>query len=188
MSELLQLWLPILLSALAVFIASSILHMVIPIHANDNRKLPNENEVLPVLGKGNLAPGTYMFPHCGDMKNMGTDEMIEKYQRGPVGFVTIMPTGTPNIGKSLLQWFVFTITVSVFCAYVGTFTLAHGADYMRVFRLIGTVAFLGYGWGVITESIWKGQPWSVTMKFMFDGLVYALVTAGVFGSMWPAAS
>lgn len=188
MSAILELWMPILLSAVAVFVASSILHMVIPVHAGDHKGLPGEKDVLDAMRKQNLQPGSYMFPHCKSMKDMGNDEMLQKYQSGPVGFMTIMPTGTPAIGKSLLQWFVFSITVSIFAAYVATFTLQAQENYLRVFRLTGTVAFVAYGWGEITASIWKGQSWVVTSKFLFDGLVYALMTGGVFGALWPHAA
>jgi hypothetical protein len=116
------------------------------------------------------------------MKDMGNDEMIEKYQQGPVGFVTILPSGMPAIGRSLMQWFVFTLVVSAFVAYVVSFAMAAEADYMRVFRLAGTVAFMAYGLADVTNSIWKGQSWWVTFKFGIDGLIYALVTAGVFGA------
>ena len=57
---------------------------------------------------------------------------------------------------------------------------------MTVFRLTGTAAFLGYALTNVTNSIWKGVSWGVTAKFLFDGLVYALVTAATFGWLWPA--
>ncbi len=188
MSAILELWLPILLSAVGVFVASSILHMLIPIHKGDHGALPNEEDLMKAMRDNKVQPGSYMFPHCNDMKEMSTDPMMEKYQNGPVGFMTVLPSGTPTIGKNLFQWFIFSITVSIFAAYVASFTLGTEAHYLRVFRLTGTVAFIAYGWGEITQSIWKGQSWIVTGKFLFDGLVYALVTAGVFGSMWPNAA
>ncbi len=39
----------------------------------------------------------------------------------------------------------------------------------------------------VPDSIWKGVPWMVTFKNVVDGVVYGLVTAGVFGWLWPAA-
>jgi len=44
---------------------------------------------------------------------------------------------------------------------------------------------MSYGLGPIVNAIWKGQPWSVTLKEIFDGLVYGLLTAGTFGWLWP---
>jgi hypothetical protein len=49
-----------------------------------------------------------------------------------------------------------------------------------VLRVVGTAAFLGYGLGTFTNAIWKGQTWSMTLKEVFDGSVFALLTAGTF--------
>ena len=182
MSFLAEYWMPILLSAVAVFIASSVLHMLLPMHKSDCQGMPGEDDVLSAMRDKNIDPGTYMFPFTECMKDMASDEMIEKYQRGPVGFMTILPSGSPRIGKSLLQWFIYTIFVSLFTAYVLSFTLASEVDYMDVFRISGTVAFMTYALSDVTNSIWKGQSWWVTFKFGIDGLIYALVTAGVFGT------
>jgi len=105
---------------------------------------------------------------------------------GLVAFVTVMPSGIPSMGRPLATWFVFCLVMGVFVAYLTGLTLAPGTDYMRVFRIASTVAFLGYAGSAATESIWKGQPWSTTFKNIFDGLVYSLVTAGFFGWLWPS--
>lgn len=39
---------------------------------------------------------------------------------------------------------------------------------------------------LLQNSIWYKRKWSSTLKSMADGLVYALVTAGTFGWLWPA--
>ncbi len=187
MEFLADLWLPILLSAVFVFVVSSVLHMVIPIHKGDHRALPGEAGVLDALRSNGVKPGSYMFPCPASMKEMGSPEMLAKYQQGPVGWMTVLPNGAPAIGKSLIQWFVLSIVISALCAYVASFALAPGADYLRVFRLTGTVAVIAYATGTITESIWKGQAWSTAAKFVFDGVVYGLVTAGTFAWLWPAA-
>ena len=188
MTPLVQLWLPILLSAVFVFIASSILHMVIPIHKNDCRKLPGEGKLLDAMNAQNVSPGAYMFPCAASMADMATPEMLEKYNRGPVGFITVLPNGPPAMGKSLAIWFVYSILISVFAAYVAGSALALGAEYLAAFRMTGAVAVLAYAAQPIPDSIWKGQPWDVTAKFIFDGVVYGLVTAGTFGWLWPAAA
>ncbi len=128
-----------------------------------------------------------MFPCAESMKDMGSPEMIEKMNRGPVGLLTILPTGPANMGKYLGQWFLYSILIGVFAGYVGTMGLEAGAAYGEVFRLTGTVAILGYAVTYIPTSIWKGLPWGTTLKFIFDGVVYGLLTAGVFGWLWPAA-
>ena len=187
MVTLAGLWLPILLSAVFVFVASSVIHMMLPIHKKDWGKLVNEAEVLAALRKAGVTPGTYMFPCAGSMKEMATPEMVEKLNLGPVGHMTVLPNGPWAMGKSLGQWFAFTVVIGLFVAYLGTLALPSGAGYEQVFRFTGTVAILGYAFSNVTDSIWKGVSWSTTAKFLFDGVVYGLVTAGTFGWLWPSA-
>lgn len=185
MVYLTQLWLPILLSAVIVFVASSIIHMALPIHKSDYRKLPDEEKVMDALRAAGVVPGpAYHFPHCTH-KEMKSPEMVEKFKKGPVGFVTVLPSGPVNMGKFLGMWFLFCLIVAVFTAYLTGRTVAPGTEYLRVFRVASTVAFMGYGLGHFADSVWKGQTWGVTFKHMFDGLIYALLTAGTFGWLWP---
>ena len=179
------LWLPILLSAVIVFVASSIFHMLLPFHRSDYRKLPAEEKVQEALRSAGVTPGpVYFFPHCSH-KDMRSPETLEKFKRGPVGHITIMPSGPPAMGKNLVQWFLYCILVGIFVAYLCGHTLAAGTQYLEVFRVAGTIAFLGYSFGHILDSIWKAQAWSVTFKHVVDGLIYALLTAGTFGWLWP---
>ena len=185
MVSLPALWLPIVLSAVIVFIASSIIHMVLPIHKSDYRKLPDEEKVMEALRSVGVTPGpAYHFPHCTH-KEMKSPEMTEKFKKGPVGFLTLLPSGPVNMGKFLGLWFLYCLLVAVFTAYLTGRTVAPGTVYLAVFRVAGTVAFMGYGLGHFVDSVWKGQTWGVTFKHMFDGLVYALLTAGTFGWLWP---
>ncbi|MBC8407109.1 MAG: hypothetical protein H8E15_17975 [Planctomycetes bacterium] len=187
MAFLLDLWLPIMAAAALVFVASSVLHMLIPIHRNDYSQIPGEDEVLDAMRKANLGRGSYMFPFASCMKDMQSEEITAKLNSGPVGFMTVLPPGPMQMGKSLGQWFLFTIGVSVLIAYATSLVFEAGADYRQIFRFTATLGFLGYSFGYVQDAIWKGQRWSVVMKFMFDGLVYALVTAGTFGWLWPEA-
>jgi len=185
MVSLTTLWLPILLSAVVVFAASSIIHMVLPYHRGDYKKVPNEDKMLEALRPLGMVPGTYHFPHCASQKDMRTPEHMEKLKKGPVGLMTIFPSGMPNMGKYLLCWFLYCLAVSFFVAYLAGRTLGPGTANLAVFRVAGTVAFVAYGLGMTHESIWGGRAWSTTFKFYFDGLVYGLLTAGVFGWLWP---
>jgi len=188
MQFLSELWLPILLSAVFVFIVSSIIHMALPIHKGDVRKMKNEEAVLNALRSQGVGPGAYMFPGCNSMKEMGSPDLQAKLKTGPVGWLTVLPPGGWNMNVSLMWWFVNCIVVGVFVAYLGWHAKSPGTTFLEVFRITGTAALLGYAVGFFHESIWKGQAWSVTAKFMFDGLIYALVTAGTFGWLWPQAA
>jgi len=178
------LWLPILLSAVIVFIASSVMHTVLPYHRNDYKKLPDEDKVLPALRAGGLQRGLYVFPFCTH-KEMKTPEAIEKYKQGPVGMMTVFPSGPPFIPKFLGLWFGYCLVISFFVAYLSAHTEPTGTDYLAVFRVVGTAAFLVYGLGPLANAIWKGMPWGFVTLEAIDGLVYALLTAGTFGWLWP---
>ena len=182
---ILSLWLPILLSAVAVFIISSIIHMFLGYHKNDFVGLSSEKQVMDELRKHNIPPGDYHFPRPKDMKDMKSPEFIEKMKQGPVGFMTIMKSGSPSMTKELVLWFIYSIIVGVFAAYVAGRALEPGAHYLSVFRFAVVTAFVGYGLALLQNSIWYKRNWSATLKSMFDGLIYALFTAGIFGWLWP---
>jgi len=178
------LWMPILVAAVIVFVASSIMHMALKYHQGDYRKLPDEDKVVGVLREAGLTRGLYHFPFTTH-KEMKSPEMQEKFKQGPVGFITVLPSGPVNMGKFLGLWFGFCVVVGIFVAYLAAHTVAYGAPYRHVFRVVGTAAFLAYGVGTLSNGIWKGQPWSMVIKEAVDGLVYALLTAGTFGWLWP---
>jgi hypothetical protein len=179
------LWLPILLSAVIVFVASSLLHMVIPFHKRDYRRLPEEDRVLDALRAAGVTPGrVYHFPFV-TQKEMKSPEAIARFERGPVGLLTIIRSGRPAMGKYLGLWFLYCIIVGIFVGYLTGRTLGPGTHYLQVYRVAGTIAFVAYGVSQIQDSIWKGQTWGVTFKHIIDGLIYAGLTGGTFGWLWP---
>lgn len=179
------LWLPVVLSAVLVFVLSSIIHMVLKYHNRDYRKLPNEDAVRAALRAGNPEPRQYVIPYCAEMKEMESPEMRQKFIDGPVGVLNLRRPGPPTMGPMLLQWFVYTLVVSLFVGYVAAHAVPPGASYLDVFRVVGAVGFLAYAAGQIPAAIWMGKPWAVAGKEVFDGLLYGLVTAGAFGWLWP---
>jgi hypothetical protein len=184
MVPLSALWLPILLSAVIVFVASSIMHMLLPYHKSDYQQLPDEDKLLATLRAANLKRGLYVFPFCNH-KEMKSPAVQEKYKQGPVGMLTIIPSGPPNMPNYLVKWFLYCVVIGLFVAYLTGHTVAPNTHYLAVFRVAGTAAFLAYGLGCLSNGIWKGQPWNITIKEVIDGLVYALLTAGTFGWLWP---
>lgn len=185
MVSIVSLWLPILLSAVAVFILSSIIHMVLKYHNNDFKELPSEEPVMDDLRKHNIPPGEYYFPRAKDMKEMGSPEYIEKMKKGPVAMITVLENAPPKMGGQLLQWFLFSVLVGIFAAYIAGNALPAGAHYLAVFRFAGCTTFVAYSLAQIPNSIWYNKSWSSTFKSMFDGLLYALFTGGIFGWLWP---
>ena len=185
MIPLLDLWLPILLSTVIVFFASFIMHMVFPYHKSDYRKLPDEDRVTDALRNAGATRGpAYFFPYCS-FKEMKSPPMIEKMKRGPVGLLTVLPSGPPAMGKNMVQWFLYCLVISIFAAYLSCRTLAAGTAFLQVFRVVSVAALLGYGAAHAQESIWNGRSWIVTFKHLFDSLIYALLSAAIFAWLWP---
>jgi hypothetical protein len=185
MVSIASLWLPIVLSAVLVFIISSVIHMMLGYHANDLAAVPDEEAARKAIGPLNIPPGDYSIPRAASMAEMKDPAYAEKLNQGPVTFLTVLPNGPIAMGKSLTQWFVYSLLVSVVAAYVASRALAPGAHYLGVFRFVGVTAFACYGVGLLQNSIWWSKNWSATLKSVFDGLIYAAFTAGVFGWLWP---
>lgn len=184
MDTIFSLWLPILLSSVAVFLLSSIIHMFVGYHNSDFSKIPSEDQVMDDMRKADIPPGNYMMPHASSNNERNSGEYKDKLNAGPVAIISVLPTGEFGMGKQLGLWFLYTVIVGIFAAYVAGNALSPGAHYLSVFRFVGTTAFIGYGLALMQESIWYNRKWSSTFKSMFDALLYSLFTAGIFGWLW----
>lgn len=182
--HLMSLWLPIVLSAVAVFFASSLVWMVFQYHNSDWSKTPDEDAVRTALN--NVAPGHYAVPHAASAAERKSSAWQEKCVQGPVAMLTVIPSGLPAMGKQLGQWIVYCLVISFLVAYVTSTTVPAGSEYLRVFRIAGTVAVLAYAGGAAQGAIWFGHTWTRTAKDALDGLIYGLLTAGIFSWLWPA--
>jgi hypothetical protein len=186
MNALLSLWLPILLSAVVVFVISSLIHMVFKWHAPEYRGFSNEDTVRDAIRAGNPTPGSYVLPYCREMKEMGSEAMQARYREGPVGIVMIGPNGAPNMGKLLGMWFLFSLLVAVAGAFIATQIFGLDPERARAAaKMVGAVSFLAYGFGTITESIWGMRPWSSSTKYLLDAALYAVGSGAVFYWLWP---
>jgi hypothetical protein len=184
MVPLTSLWIPIILSAVLVFIASSILHMLLPLHRNDLRAI-QEDAVQEALRRFSIPPGDYALPKAGSPEDMKKPEFIAKMTKGPVVLMTVLPPGPPTMGSSLALWLLYCVLVGIFAGYIAGRALTPGAHYLEVFRFAGAAAFAGYALALLQNSIWYKRSWMTTIKSMADGLIYALLTAGSFGWLWP---
>ncbi|MGH7469559.1 MAG: hypothetical protein ACRENP_16540 [Longimicrobiales bacterium] len=185
MTPLSVLWLPILLSAVIVFLVSSVLHTALPWHKNDYPRVPSEEKVMDALRPLAIPPGDYMMPRPASAAEMRTGAFADRVKRGPVMIFTVLPNEIMSMGRNLVLWFIYSVVVGLFAAYVAGHALPAGAEYLAVFRFIGVTAFLGYSVALWQMSIWYRRAWSTTIKATLDGLVYALLTAGTFGWLWP---
>ena len=185
MTGLTMLWLPILLSAVIVFVVSSIIHMASPWHKNDYPRMPNEDRVRDALRPLAIPPGDYMIPRPTSREEMRSPEFAEKVKQGPNLIVTVLPSGPWSMKRNLTQWFFYAVVVSIFAAYIAGRALPPGSPYLAVFRFAGATAFIGYSVALWQMSIWYRRSWAITTKATVDGLIYGLLTAGTFGWLWP---
>jgi hypothetical protein len=187
MVPLTSLWLPILVSAVIVFVASSLIHMVLPFHRKDYRPVPSEDGVMEALRRYNIPAGDYLVPCPTGPSAMKDPAFLEKRAKGPVMIATVMPGGPVSMGGPLAQWFLLSVVVSIFAGYVAGAALPPGAPYLAVFRFAGTVAFVGHSLALWQSTIWYKRSWATTLRLNIDGLIYGLLTAGTFGWLWPKA-
>lgn len=182
-----SLWLPGVVSAVAVFFVSALAHMVLKYHKADYKKLADEDSVAAAVRKVGPSPGVYFIPYCMDPGQMKDPAMKKKFEDGPVGMLVVRPNGMPGMGKSLAQWFLFCLLVSFVTAYVARHTLTFSTPGLEVLRITGAVAFVAYAFGYIQDSIWKSFPWSNSLRGLLDAVLYALTTGLIFRWLWPVA-
>lgn len=184
-----ELWLPIIASAFAVFVASSIIWMASPLHKHDYKNPGDaEGTITNMVRQAGLAAGVYYVPWCQG-KDMKDPAVQAKMKAGPWAQLIVMP-GAPNMGKLLLMWMVHLVIVGVFVAYLVQLSgVTHAvppatkAEFLAVFRVSGTAALLAHAGYALPLSIWHGQPWSQTPGRILDGIIYAAITGAIFGAL-----
>jgi hypothetical protein len=185
MVPLSALWLPILLSAVGVFLVSSVIHMFSPWHKNDFIRVPDEGRFRTTFASLGIPPGEYMVPRAASSKEMRTPEFVDRVKQGPNVIMTVLPNGPFNMGRQLGQWFAYLVVVAIFAGYVAGRALPAGAESAEVFRFAGTATFLAFAVALWQTSIWYGRAWVTTIKSTVDGLIYSLLTAAIFCWLWP---
>ena len=186
MGALLQLWLPILLSAVSVFIASSLIHMLFKWHNSEYRGFANEDAVRAAINQGGAKPGIYFIPNMADCsKEQMQDPVFQaKFTEGPVAKIIVRPAGAMSMGKPLLLWFLLALLVAAAAGCVAFFAVGAG-DGNRGGQIVGVVTLLAYGVGSVVQGIWWGAPWRSVLKDLLDAIIYAVVSALAFCWLWP---
>jgi len=183
---LMDLWLPVLVATICVFFASSIIWMILPYHKKDIQFLPNEGELTSKVLEMNIKPGLYMFPNCQTSDEMRSDEYKERFEKGPWGTITVMGA-KPNFGLNLLKTFIAYLVITIFVAYITAASTQGGADYLAVFQVAGAAGILGHCMGGLAGDFFLGKPTRFIFTSFIDGVIFAMITAGVIASMWPGA-
>jgi len=184
MAFLAQLWLPIVVSAVVVFVLSAATHMALPWRKKEWGRFAGQDALQAAIA--GLEPGQYGFPACPDPRQpMMGKEWMERWAKGPSGWLVVAPPGSFNMGKSMAQSFLVYLAVSFLVAYVGSLSLGPSTPTLTIVRLFSTVGVLTHGVSTIFSSIWYHRPWRVYAMDLFDAVVYAFAMAGVFGWLWP---
>ena len=178
------LWLPIILSAAAVWIASALCWMALPHHKKDHIALPNEDAFSASLRAMNIPPGNYIFPNCSGRSHKDP-AFQERWKQGPNGLLGIWRE--VNMGRNMILTFLVYLVISIFIAYLGWVVLVPGADASQVFQALGTAGVLAYCFSHIPNAIWfNAYPRAILMNIL-DGIAFGLITGGIFTWLWPAA-
>ena len=178
------LWLPIIVSTIVVYLAMMVFNMLLPLHWKDFAPVEDEDGLLEALRSRNVTRGQYYFPFANSREGMASPEWKEKVNRGPVGITLIHRSGT-SMTRQLVGQLILTFAIAIAAGYMGTAALGTGAPYLEVFQATGTAAFLGHAGAHFTYAIWYGFGWGATWMRAAEGLIYGLLTAGVFGWLWP---
>lgn len=183
MVPLTALWLPILVSGVAIFIVTNILWMVLKFwHFADYKRFPDDKVFVDATRP--LQAGMYVFPWM-DMKTM-TPEQREERHKGPSGLLYLRNPSPFSMGTMLLSWFLYCL-FSAFCgAYLASETLPPGAPFLRVLQIAGATVTIFWAFGSnVSDSIWYGKPWASSIKHVVDGVIYGLIAGAVFAWLWP---
>ena len=178
-----DLWLPILLAGITVFMVSSLIWTVVQYHNRDWQPLADEDGAREALQ--GTPPGQYAVPYAADNRAKAAEAWQQKFKGGPVAMITVVPHGNVNMAGQLIQWLIYCLVISIFVAYVAGSTLSAGSDYIKVFQVTSTVGFLTYGGMTGIRKIWFGQPTGAAARDLLDALIYGLLGAGIFGWLWP---
>jgi hypothetical protein len=185
MTGLIALWLPILVSAVFVFIASALIHTVLPWHKGDYRSVANEEQVSAALRPFAIPPGDYILPRPASSADLKSPEFLERVRQGPNIVMTVLPNAQWSMGRNLGLWFLYCLIVSILAAWLTGLAAPPGSDYHAVFHFVAITAFIGYAVALWQMSIWWRRSWMTTFKATIDGIIYALLTAGAFAWLWP---
>jgi hypothetical protein len=176
-----QLWLPIILSAVALFFASFLSWMVLQLHAKDWLKLEKEDEFLQHVRQYGIQRGSYMFPGCSSAAEMKSPEYAQKWEQGPTGIMTVY--GRVNMGKNLALTFLYFLVVCFVIAYLASIGIERGADFMTVFRFVSTAGLLAFLAAMVQHSIWFHNR---IVGHVIESVAYAAIIGAIFAALWPS--
>ena len=189
MDLLLPLWLPILLSAAAIWVLSLVVWMALPHHKRDFIAIahpPGEDGLMEYIRSSGIKPGNYLFPDFRDRASMETAKTQKALQEGPVGHLSIWPTPL-TMGSKLIATFFVHLVVSILIAYLARIALPGPAPFAKVFQIAATAGILAYCFSFIPSALWWGSYKRTIVANVIDGVLFGLVIGAIFAWRWPHA-
>jgi hypothetical protein len=183
MDLVLPLWLPILLSAAAVWIVSAVVWMALPHHKNDFIGLPDEDAFIDFVRKSGIEPGNYIFPDFRDRAAMQSEKIGKILKEGPVGHLSVWPTPL-TMGSKMVATFIVYNVVSTLIAYLTRVALPGAAPFAKVFQVAATAGVLAYCFASIPNALWFGAYKRTIVASIIDGIVFGLITGAIFACLW----
>lgn len=187
MELLLSLWLPILLSAAAVWIVSIVASMALPHHKGDFLGLPDEDGFMDYIRKSGIKPGNYIYPDFRGREAMKSEKIQKALNEGPVGHLSVWRTPL-TMGDKMAATFIVYLVVSTLIAYLTRIALpgtAPSPSFARVFQVATTAGILAYCFSFIPSAIWWGSYKRTIVANVIDGILYAAITGAIFAWRWP---
>jgi hypothetical protein len=189
MELLLPLWLPILLSAAAVWIVSMIVGMALPHHKQDWIGLPNspgggEDSFMDYLRRSGIKPGNYLFPDFRTREAMKSEKVEKALKEGPVGHLSVWKTPL-TMGDKMVATFIVYLVASTLIAYLTRIALPGAAPFAKVFQVAATAGILAYCFSFIPSALWWGSYKRTIVANVIDGILYAAITGAIFAWRWP---
>ena len=184
MELLLPLWLPILLSAAAVWFISLIVWMALPHHKQDFIGLPDEDGFMDYIRRSGIKPGNYVFPDFRGREAMKSEKIQKALEEGPVGHLSVWQTPV-TMGGKMVATFIIYLVVSTLIAYLTRVALPGPAEFAKVFQIAATAGILAYSFSFIPNALWFGAYKRTIIASFIDGIVYGLITGAIFAWRWP---
>jgi hypothetical protein len=186
MELLIPLWLPILLSAAAIWVISIIASMALPHHKKDFIGLPDEDGFMDYIRRSGIKPGNYLFPDFRDREAMNSEKVQKALKEGPVGHLSVWQPPLTMAGK-LVATFIVYLVVSILIAYLTRVALPGPAEFAKVFQIAATAGILAYSFSFIPNGIWFGAYKRTLIASFIDGIGYGLIAGVIFAWRWPHA-
>ena len=184
MQLLIPLWLPILLSAAAVWLLSLIFGMALPHHKQDWIGLPDEDGFMDYIRRSGIKPGNYLFPDFRGRAALKSEKVEKALKEGPVGHLSVWQTPVTMGGKMVATFIVY-LVVSTLIAYLTRVALPGPAEFAKVFQIAATAGILAYCFSFIPNALWFGSYERTIVATFIDGLIFGAITGAIFAWRWP---